>query len=234
MRLLFFLLFLCLVISGYSQRWKSYIIGVKGDTLNCVNLKGKKQGRWVEHYDQLHGEPGFEEEGVYVNGKKEGPWRKYSLSGDLIAIENFRWGNKDGKNVYFTNTGELLREESWKAINPDNPYDTVDVYDIHDPTKIIERKVVKLEGYSLKHGTWTYYDPFSGRVDKTERWWLNKPAKEGNNEDDDLKPIEVADNSEKSKADSTVKKAAKPQAVLDYEKKKAKKKIKVRDGQTGY
>jgi hypothetical protein len=234
MRFLFSLLCLCLFTSGYSQRWKSYIIGVKGDTLNCVDLKGKKQGRWVEHYDQLRGEPGFEEEGVYVNGKKEGPWRKYSLSGDLIAIENFRWGNKDGKNVYFTNTGELLREESWKAVNPDNPYDTVDVYDIHDPTKIIERKVVKLEGYSLKHGTWTYYDPFSGKVDKTERWWLNKPASEGKKDEDELKPIDVADNPEKPQADSTTKKTVKPQVVLEYEKKNGKKKIKVRDGQTGY
>ncbi|HEU4574876.1 MAG TPA: hypothetical protein VG842_09810 [Sediminibacterium sp.] len=229
-----FILLICLFsYAGAFGQWKSYIIGVKGDTLNCVDLQGKKQGRWVEHYDELRGEPGFEAEGVYENGKKEGVWRKYSLMGDLIAVENYRWGNKDGKNVYFNNTGQLLREESWKAVNPDNPYDTVDVYDIHDPTKVIERRLVKLQGYSLKHGTWTYYDPLTGKVDKTERWWLDKPA--AGSDDDELKPLDISSTASQSKSDSTTaKKMAKPQVVLDYEKKNGKKKIKVRDGRTGY
>jgi hypothetical protein len=226
---LIMILLVMMPLAGISQ-WKSYIIGVKGDTLNRVDLKGKKQGPWVSHFDELRGEPGFEEEGYYKNDKKEGPWRKYSLMGDLIAVENYRWGNKDGKNVYFNNTGQLLREESWKAVNPDNPYDTVEVYDLNDPTKIIDHRVVKLEGYSLKHGTWTYYDPFSGKIDKTEKWYLDKPAT--GNSDDDLAPIDVADNT-KAKSDSA-KKYPKPQAILDYEKKNKKKKIKVRDGQTGY
>lgn len=215
--------------AGMCQ-WKTYIISVKGDTLNRVDMHGKKQGPWVTHVDALRGEPGFEEEGYYNNDKKEGPWRKYSLMGDLIAVENFRWGNKDGKNVYFNNTGQLLREESWKAVNPDNPYDTVEVYDLNDPTKVIDHRIIKLEGYSLKHGTWTYYDSFSGKVDKTERWYLDKPAT--GNSDDDLAPIDVADNT-KAKSDSA-KKYPKPQAILDYEKKNKKKKIKVRDGSTGY
>ncbi|HVZ57960.1 MAG TPA: hypothetical protein VG870_14970 [Chitinophagaceae bacterium] len=215
--------------AGFGQ-WKSYIIGVKGDTLNCVDQQGRKQGRWVEHVDALRGEPGYEAEGVYVNGRKEGPWRKYSLMGDLIAMENYHWGNKDGKNTYFTNTGQLLREESWKAVNPDNPYDTVDVYDINDPTRVIERRVVKLEGYSLKHGTWTYYDPETGNVDHTDRYWLDKLS----DGQDDLKPLAVSGGQGQNKADSTAGKKAKPQVVLDYEKKNTRKKIKVRDGQTGY
>ena len=226
---LIIVLFILIPFAGISQL-KSYIIGVKGDTLNRVDLGGKKQGPWVSHFDELRGEPGFEEEGYYMNDRKEGVWRKYSLQGDLIAMENFRWGNKDGKNVYFNNTGQLLREESWKAVNPDNPYDTVAVYDLIDPTKIVDPRIVKLEGYTLKHGTWTYYDPSNGKVDKTERWFLDKPA--ANNEDGELAPIDVADNST-AKSDSA-RKYPKPQAILDYEKKKSKKKIKVRDGSTGY
>ena len=226
---LIMILLVMMPLAGISQ-WKTYIIGVKGDTLNRVDLKGKKQGPWVSHFDELRGEPGFEEEGYYNNDKKEGTWRRYSLAGDLIAVENYRWGNKDGKNVYFTNTGQLLREESWKAVNPDNPYDTVDVYDLNDPTKIIDHRIVKLEGYALKHGTWRYYDPTSGKIDKTEKWNLDKPAT--GNSDDDLAPIDVANNST-AKSDSA-KKYAKPQAILDYEKKNKKKKIKVRDGSTGY
>ena len=33
-------------IKSYGQ-CKDYIIGVNGDTLNCVDFNGKKQGRWV-------------------------------------------------------------------------------------------------------------------------------------------------------------------------------------------
>ena len=229
----FILFFILLIsISGYGQ-WKSYIIGIKGDTLNRVDMKGRKQGPWIIHVDELRGEKGYEEEGYFENDKKEGTWKRYSLFGDKIAEENYRWGNKNGKCTYYTNTGGLLREESWRAVNPDNPVDTVDVYDLHDPTKVIDRVAVRLTGFTLKHGLWTYYNPYEGTIEKTERYWLDK-LKTGNEEDDELKPIDVTDS--KSKSDTAGKKTVtKPQAVLDYEKKNAgKKKIKVREGRTGY
>ena len=230
-----FSFFLFISISAFSQ-WKSYIISVRGDTLNRVDMNGKKQGPWVIHVDELRGEPGFDEQGYFVNGKKDGIWQRFSLIGDKTAEENYRWGNKDGKCKYYTMTGGLLREESWKAVNPDNPYDTVDVYDLHDPTKVIDRVVVKLEGFSLKHGTWSYYDPQEGVITKTERYWLDKPANAagtGAATDDDLKLIGIND---KNKSDTSTKKTvSKPKEVLDYEKKNSgKKSIKVRDGRTGY
>lgn len=227
-----------LISLNSSAQWKSYIIGVKGDTLNCVDTKGNKQGRWVVHVDALRGEPGYEEEGVYVNNRKEGTWRKFNLMGDLTAIENYRWGNKNGQCIYLNNMGNPIREESWKAVNPDNPYDTVDVYDVNHPGKIIAKKVVKLEGYSLKHGTWKFFDPMTGAIEKTEDWILDKPAVK----EDDLRPIDITDNSMGGDADATAvqsdekkKTVPKPQAVLDYEKKNAgRKKVRVRDGSTGY
>jgi hypothetical protein len=228
-----FVFMLLLSINVFGQ-YKNYIIGPKGDTLNRVDLKGKKQGPWVIHVNDSHGERGHEEEGYFVNDKKEGTWRQFSLDGDMIAIENYKWGNKNGKCQYFTNMGDLLREESWKAVNPDDPYDTVAVYDVNDPTKIVGTQIVKLEGYTLKHGTWRYFDPNVGTVIKTEKWFLDKPATGDSKNDDDLKPIDVSDNS-KPKSDTAVKKGTpKPQAVLDYEKKNTKKKIKVRDGSTSY
>ena len=232
---LILLIFLFISINGYSQ-WKTYIISVKGDTLNRVDMNGKKQGPWVIHQDELRGEPGYDEQGYFLNGKKEGLWQRFSPMGDKIAEEHYRWGNKDGKCDYYNMTGGLVREESWKAVNPDDPYDTVDVYDLHDPLKVVDRKVVKLEGYSLKHGTWTYYDPEMGTIVKTEKYWLDKPANASGNgaaTDDDLKLIGIND---KTKSDTTASKAvAKPKEVLQYEKKNSgKKKIKVRDGRTGY
>lgn len=226
--------FLLLLISfkGFAQ-CKDYIIGVKGDTLNCVDANGRKQGRWVIKVDNLRGERGYEEEGAYVNGKKEGTWRRFSLEGDMIAMENYRWGNKNGKNVYFSNMGDPLREESWKAVNPDNPYDTVAVYDVNDPTKIVGSEVVKLEGFSLKHGTWRFYDGMSGRVEKTENWFLDKPAKKTGFGDDDLAPIAVTDTDAAASETTEKKKVPKPKEVLEFEKKKGRKKIRVRDGSTG-
>ena len=110
--------------------------------------------------------------------------------------------------------------------------DTVDVYDVADPTKVVNRVVVKLEGQTLKHGNWTFYDPNEGTIEKKETYWLGKLAT-GNEEDDELKPLEVSTG--KTTTDTTGKKKyPKPQAILDYEKKNSgKKKVKTRDGQTG-
>src|SRR5579871_2541593 len=116
-----FILFLVISVNGYSQ-WKSYKIGVNGDTLNCVDKKDLKQGKWLNHVDELRGEPGYEEEGEFKDGRKEGMWRIYDLQGDLTGIENYRWGNKDGLCQYFNTTGALLRDETWKALNPDKQY----------------------------------------------------------------------------------------------------------------
>jgi hypothetical protein len=226
-----FLLFLLISINSYSQ-CKTFIIGAKGDTLNCTDDNGKKQGRWVTQMPALRGEPGFEEQGVYMNDKKEGTWQQFSLMGDLMAIENYRWGNKNGKSFYFTPFGQPLREESWKAVNPDNPYDTVDVYDLKDATKVTDRVVVKLDGFTLRHGTWKYYDPDFGTIEKTEQYYLDKLR----SETDELAPIDISSNSTaKEKSDTVAKKTVpKPKTVLDYEKKNAgKKSIKVRDGRTG-
>jgi hypothetical protein len=237
MKSLFLILITILAsVAGYSQKWKSFIIGVKGDTLNRLDMSGKKQGPWVVHVAELRGERGYEEEGYYISDKKEGTWRRFSLEGDLIAVENYRWGGKDGKSIYISQQGAPIREESWKAVNPDNPYDTVNVYDVNNPGKIIAKQVIKLEGYSLKHGPWKYYDVFTGRVEKTEYWYFDKPAKKTGIDDDELAPIDVTNNEDgdaTAKTEDKKKAVAKPKEVVEFEKKKpGKKKITVRDGST--
>jgi len=229
----FIFAFLILIsLSGYGQ-WKDFMLSPRGDTLNRVDLTGKKQGPWVLHAEALRGEPGYDEQGYFLDDKKDGLWIRFSLDGDKIAEENFRWGAKDGKMRYYTRTGGLMREESWRAVDPNKTMDTVEVYDINDPTKVIDRVVVKLEGQTMKHGTWNYYDTQWGSVIKSERYFLDR-LQEGMEGDEDLQPIGITDT--KSKSDTTTKKTAqKPQVVLDYEKKNSgKKKVKTRDGQTGY
>ena len=230
MRYIFF--FLMLVSSTAFAQCKEFVIGVKGDTLNCVDVKGLKQGRWVVRVETVRGGRGYEEEGEFSNNMKVGTWRRFSLEGDLIAVENFRWGHKDGRNVYLNNMGEPLREESWRAIDPKNPYDTVNVYDVNDPSKVVGKKVVKVESASVKHGTWKFYNPFTGAIEETQQWYMDKPARK---DGDELMPLDVTDHdATAAKADNKPKVTTKPKEVVEFEKKNAgKKKIKVRTGATG-
>ena len=56
-----------ILINGHAQL-KDYTISAKGDTINGLNQKGEKQGKWVIHVDEVRGEPGYEEEGLFKNG----------------------------------------------------------------------------------------------------------------------------------------------------------------------
>lgn len=204
-------------ISAANAQYKSYKISVKGDTINVIDLKGLKQGKWVIHIDPLRGEPGYEEEGIFADGKREGTWRKYTLQGDFVAFENYKHGDKDGNWKFFTRFGDLEREENWRAYNPDQPYDTIPIYGTGN-NEIISYKIVKAQPYSVKDGTWTYYD--NGKIVKTEeydRGHLLQAAK----------PESVA-------TEEPMKKIV-PKEVLDYRKKNSKKKtVKVIDGSTSY
>lgn len=219
-------------INGFGQ-WKNYIISVKGDTLNRVDMNGKKQGPWAIHVDEMRGERGYEEEGYFDNDQKTGTWKKYSLQGVKIAEENYSWGKLNGKQQYFTFFGGLERVENWRAIDPKIAYDTVSVYDLHDPSKEVDRVVVKNEGVSMKHGTWTYYDPKEGTIEATEHYVMNKLQTDNGTGDDDIQIIGVS----KTKATSdSLQRANDPalKMIKQYEKENSgKKRIKVRDGSTG-
>jgi hypothetical protein len=206
---------------------KTYFIGVKGDTLNCTDPGGLKQGKWVIKTPPLRGEPGFEEEGEFKDNKKEGYWRRYSEQGDILAIENYKYGYKNGISQYYSLQG-LIREESWRAVNPEYPYDTVRVYDLKNADKY-DLRIVKVEGTSYKQGTWKYYDPQTGLITKTEDYIMDKKVDPFTGRNQDAAAV-TSDTSAVAK-----KKVDKPAEVLQYEKKNTnKKKIKVRDGATGY
>ena len=206
--------------NGFAQSlWKDYFINANGDTLNRIDQKDRKQGPWVHRYESIRGEPGYEEEGWYKHNRKEGEWRMFSLNGDLVGVENYKWGFKDGFCRYYSMHGDLRLEQSWKALNPDKEYDTIIVEDL-DKLDSYRPVVVKNEGAALKHGIWTYYNTENGSVMKTEKYELGK----------------LMGNSTASSTAPTGEKKAinKPKEVLDFEKKNSgKKKVKVKDGSTG-
>ena len=200
-----------------QAQYKKFDLSPTGDTLNAIDQNNKKQGKWVIHVDPLRGERGYEEEGVFIDDKKEGSWRKYTATGDFIAVENYRSGGKDGLCQYFSPFGELLREENWRAYDPNSPYDTIAIYGTGN-NEVISYKVVKAEPYSVKHGSWRYYDQTTGRIIKTEEYELNRLKTTPKTETVLEEPL----------------KKIKPAEVLEYEKKNSgKKKVKVREGRTG-
>jgi len=227
------LLPLILISTGVFSQCKTYRLLSDGDTLNCVDMKNMKQGKWVIHVNELRGEPGFEEEGVLKDDQREGRWRRYSLSGDLLAIENYRWGNKDGIQQYFS-MGSIEHEESWKAIDPQKKYDTIFVPDLYDPYKV-DRKIFKVNTYSMKNGVWKYYMPGSQSLIKTETYIydsLSVPKPEMA-EKKKSSAVEILTGNDSIPA-LFVDPKQKPQHVIDFEKKNAKKKrVKLRDGKTG-
>ena len=215
---------LFLFVMNGSAQYKNYSLSPKGDTLNIVDKKGLKQGKWVISVAELRGEPGYEEEGFYKDDKKDGPWRRYNTTGDIIAIENYRFGGKDGLQEYFTFLGDVQRQEEWRGYNPDAPYDTIPVYGTGS-NEILSYKIVKAEQYSVPHGDWKYYDA-GGRLTKFEKYDRGQLLKDNGS---------YATAVVTKKEEVVSKEKVKTKEILEYEKKYSQKKRKKleRDGKTG-
>jgi hypothetical protein len=199
----------------FSQDWADYSLTPKGDTINRIDQKKMRQGPWSVRYDEVRGEPGYEEEGYFINNKKNGSWLRYSLMGDLIAREFYKWGYRDGKQQYYTTMGDLQREESWKSVNPDNPYDTIVVPDIDHPDMLIE-KVIKHESAEVKNGKWIYYNTSTGDVVKTEFYIFGQLDKKNST------PLPGSTPAGQAQSQLVPAKPALPKAVQEYKKKKGK------------
>ncbi|MEI8053726.1 MAG: hypothetical protein WCH52_08260 [Bacteroidota bacterium] len=218
-KLHFIVCFLFLIFSqNIFSQYKEFKLTQFGDTINAINKDGQKVGKWVTETNELRGEPGFVEEGIYKKGEKDGYWRKYSNQGDLLAMEHYILGGKDGLQQYFSFLGDLEREENWKGYNPDSPYDTIAVYGTGNG-EIVDYKIVKALPYSVKDGEWRYFE--SGRLLRSEQWSVNnlvnpKAAASSRTKTPYVKP----------------EKLEKPPAMVEWEKKNKGKKNVIRDGQT--
>jgi len=230
MKKIIFLLLVGICIAALDDAWaqcKTFKLSDRGDTLNCVDRKGLKQGPWLVAVPELRGNPGYEEEGEFIDDKKEGIWRRYTIEGDMVAVESYKWGMLNGKSQFYSVLG-LEREEGWWAINPMKAYDTIDVPDLFEDG-VYKSVVIKNEGRSFKHGTWTWWDPTTGFVQRTEEFIRDSSV-------NPLAAFGISARSKKAPADTGTakKKTEKPSIVQEYEKNNSnKKKIKVRDGSTG-
>lgn len=218
-RVLFAVLFFAALCAN-GQQWKSFRITPRGDTINRLDQNNQRQGPWVIRLEEVRGEPGYEEQGYFADGKKQGGWTRFSLMGDVIAREYYKYGYRDGKQYYYSRMGDLIREESWKSVNPSNPYDTIVVPDIDQPDRMIE-KVIKHESAEVRHGTWVYYDGVSGAVVKTEQYVFGQVDKNGQS-DKKATPLPERKDPEQKPTDpqKPATKKAIPPAIEQYQKNK--------------
>jgi antitoxin component YwqK of YwqJK toxin-antitoxin module len=141
----------------------SFEVLSSGDTVNRVDSKNNKVGKWLITKDSKYGEEGFMEFGAYDKNNKMGTWKTYSLSGQIISIENFKSDRRDGEARYFEN-GYLYCIGNYLALKAKNEYDTILV---EDPlTNLIKPVRIKTDLGSVRHGFWTYYTPGSKKIEK--------------------------------------------------------------------
>lgn len=138
---------------------------------NQTDARGKRQGLWVLSHGERMGEPGYTEVGTYDNGIKTGAWYKLAGEDGLQAMETFKNDVRDGEAKYFEN-GRMVAVGQYRGLNPKRERDT---FLVEDPiTGAQSLRSVATERGSVRHGTWKFYDPATGRLVREEEWQVDE------------------------------------------------------------
>ena len=86
---------------------------VAKDSINQVDSKGLKQGKWEEKSST------GTSKGLFVNDLKDGLWVSYGTNGNLTKIENFSKGRHEGIVVEIDQRGYLLSETYYENDLPE-------------------------------------------------------------------------------------------------------------------
>lgn len=135
-RIIVLLAFLATQLRVHAQDFKPKYLRynlLKGDTINRVDMKGRRQGKWMKFYD--NDQPYYV--GYFVNALPRGEFKYYARDGKLQAINRitprgdesyyidfyedgtkravgkFVNEKKDSVWLYFDYTGKLRREEAY-------------------------------------------------------------------------------------------------------------------------
>lgn len=124
--------------------------------MNKKDDQNRKQGEWSEEVAATRGEDGYTWEGTYIDGLKEGLWKKFALSGAITAEETYKHNTLNGPARYFYNNGLVAAEGKFVAKDID---DSLESYRVIDPVTQEEKFVeIKRNGNALRDGLWKIYD----------------------------------------------------------------------------
>ena len=141
----------------------SFEVLENGDTINKLDSKNVRHGRWLIEQEARYEEPGTMEVGNYDAGLKIGKWQKYTNKGILLSEEFYKRGLKDGEARYYEDN-YLICVGNYLALNAKKFYDTVMVEDAI--TNELKPVRIKTDVGSIKHGTWTFYEPQTKKINR--------------------------------------------------------------------
>jgi antitoxin component YwqK of YwqJK toxin-antitoxin module len=149
----------------------SYEVLDDGDTINKLDNQNRKHGKWLIVVAEQRGEDGYVDFGSYRDDKKINLWRRFTSSGQLISVENYKKGKLDGEVKYYED-GRLFCIGNYYALKDGATFDTIMV---EDPITNIETPVVvRCEVGSVRHGLWTYYESETGKINKIVEYHADK------------------------------------------------------------
>jgi len=172
-----YLLYSLLILSplfsfGQNDGWSDFMIAPNGDTVNALDGKGYKQGLWVHEQEKDKGEIGFYEYGEYIDDRKNGDWKRFSLDGLMIFKESFIDGNKYGEALYY-DRGYLYCKGNYLALRSRYKYDTI-LVEIPDTEGEFKEVVVETNRGFVRHGPWTYYNAPSRDIERVETYSVDE------------------------------------------------------------
>jgi hypothetical protein len=164
----FYIIISLLLCSSYAIAQKPAI--TTPTTVNSVNAQGKKHGFWYLVHAGNLGEETYSEMGNYDNGNKTGVWYILDGTGDIGAIESYRYNVLNGEVKYFE-AGKISCIGHYLGLNPAHKFDTIQVADAI--TGVENTWIVPTEYGTFKHGMWQYYDVVTGRLTKEMEYQMD-------------------------------------------------------------
>jgi antitoxin component YwqK of YwqJK toxin-antitoxin module len=147
-----FIVFVLGITSAGAQTYKVF----KGDTINRVDAKGKKQGLWRKYYsnDTLFSE------GYYKDSKHIGTFNTFHRNGVRQSVLRFRGTTEISDAVLYNDSAQLIAKGKYIDRNKDSVW----VYYNGSTGKITAEEIYKK---GVKEGTWKIYYP-GGEIAETE------------------------------------------------------------------
>jgi antitoxin component YwqK of YwqJK toxin-antitoxin module len=115
MRKLALILLFVIYKIGIAQSYELF----NKDTINVVDLEGKKQGFWII-FNRVKKLPDYKddqkvEEGKFLDSKKEGLWKEYFANGNVKNKITFKANRPNGYAIIYHENGKVSEEGLWKG-----------------------------------------------------------------------------------------------------------------------